>query len=157
MLRHERLDVGLVRTVGIPEDLYSCVIRDEPLAAIIPNDHPLSKSKRIDLGDLSNVPLILYPRTEHPAIYDHIVAHCRAAGFEPHVTQEANETAIVGLVTAGLGIAVVIGNDYFLPPGGPTIHLFNDPNPSWKLALVWQGHSPLISNLLDVISCESFN
>ena len=156
MLQGEQMDVGLVRMVGIPGDLPIRVIREEPLAAIIPGGHPLTRCDRINLSDLANLPLILYPRADHPAIYDQIIAYCRAAGFEPRVVQEASETPIVGLVTAGVGIALVIGKDYLLPPNGPMIHLFNDPIPPWRLALAWHRHSSLITNLLNVIARESF-
>lgn len=63
-------------------------------------------------------------------IYDQIIAYCRAAGFDPRVAQEASETPIVGLVAAGLGIALIMGKDYLLPPNA-MIHLFHDPIPPW--------------------------
>ncbi len=116
MLQGNRMDVGLVRTVGMPKHLHHHVIREEPFAAIVPGNHPLTRCDRINLSDLANEPLILYPRADHPAIYDQMIAYCRAAGFEPRMAQEASETPIVGLVAAGLGIALVIGKDYLLPP-----------------------------------------
>jgi DNA-binding transcriptional LysR family regulator len=156
MLQQDQLDVGLIREEGVPEDLHTHVVRKESLAAIIPPGHPLSNDGRINLSDLASVPLILYPRADHPAIYDKIVAHCHLAGFEPMVAQEANETAIVGLVAAGLGIALVIGEDHVLPPKGPSLKLLGGDIPSWCLVLAWKQNSQLISNLSEVISSLCF-
>jgi DNA-binding transcriptional LysR family regulator len=41
-------------------------------------------------------------------VYEQIVALCQQAGFAPQVAQEARESpTIVGLVAAGLGVALV--------------------------------------------------
>ena len=58
------------------------------------------------------------------------------AGFEPIVVQEASEASIIGLATAGMGIALVIGKDYLLPPNGPVLRSLSEPICHWQLALV---------------------
>jgi DNA-binding transcriptional LysR family regulator len=43
-----------------------------------------------------------------PGFFDTVIAACREAGFSPRVVQEAAQfTSLVGLVAAGLGIALV--------------------------------------------------
>src|SRR6202022_5053822 len=61
---------------------------------------------------------VLFPRLLSPGLHDYLVGICRKAGFVPRVVQEAREGhTIVGLVGAGLGIALVAESMRHL--GGP--------------------------------------
>jgi DNA-binding transcriptional LysR family regulator len=51
---------------------------------------------------------ILYRRPDGRGLYDVIIAACSAAGFSPHVGQEAPRiVSTLNLVAAGLGITIV--------------------------------------------------
>jgi DNA-binding transcriptional LysR family regulator len=51
---------------------------------------------------------VMFPRESGTGVYDQIIALCQQAGFAPQVAQEARESpTIVGLVAAGLGVAIV--------------------------------------------------
>jgi hypothetical protein len=46
-------------------------------------------------------------RFKHQAV-DELIAICHLSGFSPKIAQEtANEPAVIGLVAAGMGVAVV--------------------------------------------------
>ena len=107
----------------------------------------MALSDPLTIADIAGRPLVLYPRSDSPPIYDCIVGYCRNAGFEPEVVQEANETVMAGLVRAGLGIALVIGTDYPVSPGGPVVRVLKPPAPQWDLVLVWKQETPLVANL----------
>ncbi len=60
------------------------------------------------MGALKNEAFVMYPRESGTGVYDQIIALCRQSGFAPQVAQEAREApTIVGLVAAGLGVALV--------------------------------------------------
>ncbi|HYD30533.1 MAG TPA: LysR substrate-binding domain-containing protein [Azospirillaceae bacterium] len=105
-----RIDVGFCRPpVPDPDGLLSILpLLEEPLVAALPAAHPQAPAATVTLAGLAHDPFILYPRAIGPGLFDRIVAACREAGFSPRVTQQAPQFAsIVGLVAAGLGVALV--------------------------------------------------
>ena len=108
-LRTGRLQVGFLRLFGHRlEGLQSRVIWREPYVLAMPQDHPLSSSERIPLEALAGEPLIMFPRADHPELYDRLMAGFRDAGFSPEVVQEARtKHTTVALVAAGIGLALV--------------------------------------------------
>jgi DNA-binding transcriptional LysR family regulator len=62
----------------------------------------------VRIGDLRDQPIITYPRDAGIGLYWPFLQLCAKAGFQPNVVKEAQESSlIVGLVAAGVGIAVV--------------------------------------------------
>ena len=60
------------------------------------------------LRSLALEPFIQFPRELAPGLYDLAIAACQKAGFTPHLAQEAIQMqTILGLVAAGLGVALV--------------------------------------------------
>ncbi|MDF1504768.1 LysR substrate-binding domain-containing protein, partial [Roseisolibacter sp. H3M3-2] len=108
-LREARIDVGLLH--ALPPDaarwLVSEPVLADPLLAAVPAAHPLARG-RAAVADLEGEPLVLFPRPADPALYDAIVARCRAAGFSPAVAQVAEGWhTLVALAGAGVGVALV--------------------------------------------------
>jgi DNA-binding transcriptional LysR family regulator len=109
-LAQRSLDLGFVRP---PETaptggLALTVLREDPLLAILPSAHPLAAHESIAMADLNGLPFVMYPPGAGIGIYSQIFRLCRAAGFVPHIAQEAGEAStIIGLVAAGCGIAVL--------------------------------------------------
>lgn len=109
-LRAGRIDLGLLRP-PIPDPGERCTLYalpDERVVAAIPDGHAALASPQLRLGDLRNEDFLLFPRPVGPGLYDRLMQLCRSAGFEPRIVQEAPEfTSIIGLVAAGLGVALV--------------------------------------------------
>jgi DNA-binding transcriptional LysR family regulator len=64
--------------------------------------------RKIRLRTLAHEDFILFPREFAPGLYDLVIAACQSAGFTPRLAQEAIQMqTILGLVAAGLGVAVV--------------------------------------------------
>jgi DNA-binding transcriptional LysR family regulator len=98
----------LIRELGEDERLVVEPLRREPLVLVLPTSHRLASTRRARLADVASEPLILFPRAEVPRLHDLIVSLCRAADFAPRTTQEAVQfPTILGLVSAGVGIAIV--------------------------------------------------
>ena len=107
-----RLDIAFVRSPqppDLPAHLRAILLLEDALVAALPPHHPLSNGHGpLPMAALSSENFILYPQDSGTGIYDQIIALCRRAGFAPHLVQEARSlTTIVGLVAAGLGIALV--------------------------------------------------
>jgi len=109
-LGERTLDVGVLRKVdaGAPKGISIVEWYRTPLVAAIPQDHPRAASDLLSLNDLKNESFIMYPRGAGTGIYWQVIDLCTAAGFRPRVVREVIESStIIGLVAAGVGIAIV--------------------------------------------------
>ena len=108
-LGERTLDVGVLRKVELsaPKGIRIVEWYRTPLAAI-PQDHPRAASGALSLADLKNEAFIMYPRRAGTGIYWQVMDLCTTAGFRPRVVREVLESStIIGLVAAGVGIAIV--------------------------------------------------
>lgn len=86
----------------------SVLLLEEPLVVALPERHRLAGCSAVALRELAVEPFILFPRHLRPSLHDQIVGFCRLAGFSPSVVQEAApEQTIIGMVAAGIGVALV--------------------------------------------------
>jgi DNA-binding transcriptional LysR family regulator len=88
-LHYRTLDAGIVRKsdVAVPAGIVVEEWYRAPLVAAMTNDHPLARKRVISIRDLRL---------------------CSAAGFRPQIVREVQElSTIIGLVDAGVGIAIV--------------------------------------------------
>jgi DNA-binding transcriptional LysR family regulator len=108
---HERtLDVGILRKpdVAPPDGVEIEPWYHAPLIAAIPKDHALARRKGIRINDLRDAPLITYPRDAGIGLYWPVLQLCAKAGFRPNIVREAREPSVmIGLVSAGVGVAIV--------------------------------------------------
>jgi DNA-binding transcriptional LysR family regulator len=108
---HNRtLDVAILRR---PDAATPAGVRIEewyraPLIAAIPKIHPLAKKDAVKVADLEDQPLIVFPRESGIGLHWKVVELCVKAGFRPRIAREAKDYSImIGLVSAGIGIAIV--------------------------------------------------
>jgi DNA-binding transcriptional LysR family regulator len=112
-LLEDRLDLGIV-ALPLPERADQriatrTVLRSEFIAAL-PDRHALALKPHapLPLDALADEPWILFPANEGPGLHNTIMSACGVAGFVPRVAQRAVQMeTIVGLVAAGLGVALV--------------------------------------------------
>nr|WP_284252571.1 LysR family transcriptional regulator [Litorihabitans aurantiacus] len=87
---------GLVRTPLI----------DDVATVVLAHDHPLAGQSRLHLSDLAQEEWI----AGCPRCRDHLLRAARAAAFSPDVSFATDDySAVLGLVAAGLGVALVPG------------------------------------------------
>jgi DNA-binding transcriptional LysR family regulator len=109
-LRGERIDVAFIRTpLADTAGLAVHPLLTEPMVVALPAAHRLAAAGgRLPLRALAEETFIVYRRPSGPGLYDAIFAACHAAGFSPHVGQEAPRiVATLNLVAAGAGVAIV--------------------------------------------------
>ena len=138
-----RIDAGLL-ILPLPDkfkaELDFVPILVEPLILAAPqNLKALRGKKTVALNTLSDMPLIIFPRRIAPAFHDAILACFRDAGLTPDIGQEAIQMqTIVGLVSAGMGIALVPQSVSNLKRSGVTYKPLSDHTPLVETGLVWR-------------------
>jgi DNA-binding transcriptional LysR family regulator len=107
-LENGSAELGLLREPPPDVGLGYVAVTRERFVAILPANHALARRAAVEVRALAEQPFVHFPRELAPRLHDQIGALCRAAGFQPRVTQEASEwLTIVGLVEAGLGVSIV--------------------------------------------------
>ncbi|MBV8658203.1 MAG: LysR family transcriptional regulator [Burkholderiales bacterium] len=109
-LLEDRLDIGFVRYSGStpPEGISLHEIRRDPLILFVNQHHRLAKATSVGIADLRHEDFVAYPRSVGPGLVEQLYHLCGAEGFTPRVVQEVSEaTTQIGLVAAGLGLAIL--------------------------------------------------
>ena len=153
-LRGGEIDVGFVRLPADTHDLVATRVRAETMHVMLPESHPLAARAEVPLAALATEPLIVFPASPRPSWADTVLAACREAGFEPHVAQEAMESAtVVSFVAAGIGVAPVPEGLRVLVRPGVVCRPVAAPAPTTYLAVVHRtGPLPAtVEGLLGVI------
>lgn len=106
-LRAGRLDIGIVRPPIDTERLTPTEVASEELVAALPSGHELASRKRLSPKTVTNAPLVALAREVVPGAYDQLLALRQESGGTGAIEQEATSVqAVLGLVAAGLGVAV---------------------------------------------------
>ena len=151
-LRREDIDIGLLRPPVVDPTLASAVILEEPMVVALPAGHPLAKAARIRASRLAAEPFVMFPRQAGMVFHDLIMEFCARAAFVPRVVQEASEThAVIGLVSAGLGIALVPESARVIGMRGVAFRPVTGEAPIARTALAWQAgsDSPLVRGFIE--------
>lgn len=108
-MRDGALDIGHIYTPPAdPSGLHVTLVAEEPYRLAIPADHPLAAETALTEARLDGEAFIALPERGNPQARAEWIAACRASGFTPDVRIEAVEpTTILGLVAAGVGLAIV--------------------------------------------------
>ena len=105
-VRHGRLDAGITRPPLLDDsELATETILTEPVAAVLPSNHPLATRPSLDLAELAQEPWVLTERNTWPPWHEKYDADFRRAGFEPHVVQRGtNIQNLLALVAGNVGV-----------------------------------------------------
>ena len=129
----------------------------EPLLAAVPQGSSFGKQRgrqAVSLKALADLPLIIFPRRISPAFHDTIIACFRDAGVTPHIGQEAIQMqTIIGLVSAGMGMALVPQSVSNLKRPGVEYRSLSDAAPLIETGLAWRrdNKSPVLGALLAML------
>jgi len=160
-LLHNRIDAGLL-IPPLPDKArteldYLPVLR-EPLVLALPAGLPaLKKRGKLALATLPALPLIIFPRAISPALYDAILSVFRDAGITPAIGQQAIQMqTIVGLVSAGMGMALVPQSVSNLMRPGVEYRALADTTPPVETGLAWRrdNASPVLRGFLELLRKE---
>lgn len=109
-LKEGMIDVGYGRLRLEDTSVRRIVLREERLVAAIPVGHFLASNnnRKLELLDLVNEELLLYPRRPRPSFMDQVIELFEQRNIYPQSFREVRELQVaLGLVAAGEGIAIV--------------------------------------------------
>ena len=112
------LDGGFIYQFGaLPRGIESIALQQHDVLLALPVGGPDRPRGAIRLRDLAGTPFVFFHRSSYPAYHDHLLAACAGGGLVPHIVQGAqNEAAVLSLVSAGIGVAIVNDRNRFRPP-----------------------------------------
>lgn len=80
----------------------------EPMVTALHANHRLANVRSVRLSELAEEPLIWFARAQHPEFFDHFVAVCREAQYQPRIVQEVTTPAeSIDFVRDGAGVALL--------------------------------------------------
>ena len=152
------IDLGIL-IPPVPDKLKTILdyfpVLTEPLVLALPADSKLATATRkVSLKSCAGLPLIIFPRRLAPALHDQILGCFREAGLTPSIEQEAIQMqTIVGLVAAGLGIALVPQSVSNLKRPGVEYRALKEASPLVEIGLAWRrdNTSPVLQSFLHLI------
>ena len=136
------IDMGLVRVQAAPAELEVVPVLPDPFVLALPARHPLAGRSRTRLKAVAGDPFVMFSKREAPLFHARVQAMCEQAGFAPHVVQHATQIhTVIGLVGAGLGVAVVPASGRNLHPRNVRFVQIADKAEPVHIALAWRrGH-----------------
>jgi DNA-binding transcriptional LysR family regulator len=160
-LLHARIDAGFL-IPPLPDkaraDLDYLPLLSEPLVLATPAGTLGADDGPVRLKDVPSMPLIIFPRQIAPGLHDAILACFRAAGLTPEIGQEAIQMqTIVGLVSAGMGLALVPQSVSNLMRPGVEYRPLRDATPHVETGLAWRrdNDSPVLRGFIDLLTSRS--
>ena len=146
------IDAGFVLHAqgAAPPGLQAWRALREPLVMALPDRHPLTTERGLTFDRVASEPLVIFPRSIAPSLFDAIVGHYRAQGVTPRIEQEANQMqTIVNLVSAGIGVAWVPASLMQLQRPGVVYRALSDVPLSCDTSLVWRdGALPVVQRFV---------
>jgi DNA-binding transcriptional LysR family regulator len=136
------IDIGLLRVQAGPSELEVAPVMPDPFVLAVPARHALADRTRTRLKAVAGEPFVMFSKAEAPLFHARVQAMCEQAGFTPNVVQHATQIhTVVGLVGAGLGVAVVPASGRNLHPRNVRFVEISDRAEPVHIALAWRrGH-----------------
>ncbi|MBD2164000.1 LysR family transcriptional regulator [Calothrix membranacea FACHB-236] len=150
-IRDSVIHVGFAHPPLEDETLSYQSIHQQTLVVALPSNHSLAQTENIQVQELENEPLIIFPRYLAPGLYDLIMSLFRQRNIKPQITQEAVQMqTIIGLVSAGMGVAITPSSLQNLQRSGVSYHPLREQAPVIETAVIWQQSTltPLVENFL---------
>jgi DNA-binding transcriptional LysR family regulator len=135
-----RLDLAMLYLpIGEP-DLAVHPLAAEDLLLALPDDHPAADAETVALADVAGQPFVLPEQHDVPGLHAAVTALFADAGITPLVAQRGVwlMQTVLGLVAAGIGLAVVPSSVSALRRTGVTLRPIRGPGHRVQLAAVWR-------------------
>jgi DNA-binding transcriptional LysR family regulator len=147
------IDIALSLCPEIAAELELAPIRNERLAALLPEAHPLAREDAIPLSALADDEFIVFPREIAPRLHDAFMSVFRRVGFEARVRNESFHTGWdLGVLAEIPAVAVAPQSVAAALPDGIVAVALSEPTDSLETCLVWRAdeRSPAVAALVAV-------
>lgn len=133
------IDLGLLRVQAAPAELEVLPVMADPFVLAVPAKHPLAARTRVRLKAIADEPFVMFSREGAVLLHERIHAMFEQAGVRPQVAQVATQIhTVIGLVGAGLGVAVVPASGRHLHPRQVRFVEIADKAEPVHVALAWR-------------------
>lgn len=156
MLSAGEIDLGML-VMPLPDksksEFDSLLVLSEPLMLALP-EGLVRKRGPVALDQLSDQPLIVFPRRLAPAFHDKILGRFHEAGLTPRIGQEAIQMqTIIALVSAGMGIALVPQSVSNLQRPGVEYRALKEAGAPIDMGLAWRrdNDSPVLAAFVELM------
>ena len=138
-LLNSQIDLGFCYAPIASRELENTIILSEPLAVVLPLNHPLAEREQIEWRSLQNESFILCPQDIKPDVRQQIEQLCTDAGFELKIAQEASPPEIqLRLVESGVGISLMATQSRSRHQAKVVYTPLVNPMPKLEIAAVWR-------------------
>lgn len=133
------VDVAVLRTLYEDPRIGTRIIARSRFIAALPSGHKLLKKRSVRMSDLAGEEFITLPRSQGPSFHTQVMGFCVRAGFEPSVVREASDgQAVIGLVGAGMGVAIVMESVAKLNTAGVQYRVIAGLPETAEIVLAWR-------------------
>jgi LysR family transcriptional regulator, benzoate and cis,cis-muconate-responsive activator of ben and cat genes len=154
-LRERRISVGFNRLVPPEDDLRVETVLRESMTVALPAKHALARQKEIRVSDLSDQPLILYPRLPIAGLAQQVMQAFHREKSVLRVEQEVEDVlTAIALVAGGFGLCVTTASTASLQlPGVVYRPLVSHHLREIELSCLYRqsDESPLLAAFLSVV------
>jgi DNA-binding transcriptional LysR family regulator len=151
-LRRGDIEVGLLRPPVADAELAWEVIFEEQYILALPASHSLRALSRVPAKRLAREPFVSFPHLPGLVSRDLVTGFCLRAGFTPRVVQEALQMqTVIGLVSAGIGVALVPDSARMIGLPGVVYRPLRERTPFARIALAWRraDGSPVLAGFVE--------
>lgn len=109
LLVADQIDGAFIYTFDeLPAGLTALPVANRGVILAVPRQWGWPEGQAVHARRLNDKPTIFFPRQTYPAYYDHVLDACHQAGITLDIVQEVStEAAILSLVSANIGMAIV--------------------------------------------------
>jgi DNA-binding transcriptional LysR family regulator len=153
-LSNEQLDGVFIYIFDKLEEQFSAIsIRTDSMVLAYPASWSEKLDRHVTVDQLNELPFISFPREVFPRYHDELMAQYAKIGFHPQISQLAhNESAILSMVSAGIGVALVNSSNLDRP--APKVHYISLEGLSMSLPLCFVWSTSNSSNVLELFHRE---
>jgi DNA-binding transcriptional LysR family regulator len=151
LLRDGGCDLALAPLTAYPDDIRQRTIRREVVRVAVGHQHRLADREQIELADLRDETLELWPHEMAPGYHEAIIAACHTAGFEPTLDQHGAGSTVWGYIADGRGVGLVVSSLIEQLPRAVKLLDLGPPRPMLTINAVWRPdhQPPAIERLLE--------
>jgi DNA-binding transcriptional LysR family regulator len=135
------------------DGLASRTLTNEPVCAVLPEDHSLAHRAELDLRDLAEERWVLTPPSSWEPWHRTYNDHFQEAGFIPNVVHtDANPQNLLGLVAAGVGITRLVRSSQSLRRTGVVFIPFTGAYAPTDVIWLPRNDNPALPRLLEIVT-----
>jgi DNA-binding transcriptional LysR family regulator len=141
----DEIDAGFVLHApgAAPAGFESRMVLREPLVLALPAGHAAAQRHSPRVSDVVNDPLLIFPRSIAPSLFDAVLSFYRACDATPRIAQEAIQMqTLVNLVSAGMGVAWVPQSVTHLQRPGVHYRRITGSGLLCETSLLWRQKAP---------------